>query len=144
MAAPAGHVWPLISDLPRMGDLSPENTGGSWLGGATGPAVGARFRGANRRGWRRWSTSVQVTTCEPDRAFGFDVRSLGLPVASWAYELTPTGPGSCRVTESWTDSRGRLMQALGGLATGITDRATHTGRSIEHTLGRLKERVESG
>ncbi|MFN2524390.1 MAG: SRPBCC family protein, partial [Mycobacteriales bacterium] len=47
--APADVVWGLVSDLPGMGRLSPENTGGRWSGGATGPAVGARFRGANRR-----------------------------------------------------------------------------------------------
>ena len=36
--APPARVWDLVSDLPGMGRLSPENAGGSWLGGATGPS----------------------------------------------------------------------------------------------------------
>ncbi|HAS09465.1 MAG TPA: SRPBCC family protein, partial [Acidimicrobiaceae bacterium] len=45
IAAPPQRVWELISDITRMGEWSPETTGGKWLKGATGPAVGARFRG---------------------------------------------------------------------------------------------------
>jgi hypothetical protein len=142
-AAPAA-VWELVSDLPRMGELSPENRGGSWLRGATGPVLGARFRGANRRGWRRWSTTVQVTACEPGRTFAFDVSSLGLSVSRWTYDVTPRDAGRCTVSETWQDRRGRLMDAIGLAATGVGDRETYTARSIEHTLARLKERAETG
>ena len=60
IAAPAERLYDLISDLPRMGEWSPENCGGKWVKGATGPVVGARFRGHNRKGWRRWTTLVTV------------------------------------------------------------------------------------
>jgi hypothetical protein len=50
MATPAAKVWSLVSDLPWMGEWSPENAGGKWVKGATGPAKGARFRGTNKRG----------------------------------------------------------------------------------------------
>jgi hypothetical protein len=136
-------VWGLVSDLPQMGQLSPENTGGSWLGGATGPAVGARFRGANRRGWRRWSTTVVVVACEPGREFAFEVSSAGLAVARWGYQLAPRAAGGCTVTETWQDRRGRLIQALGLLATGVRDRTAHTADSIETTLAALKQRAEA-
>ena len=43
VAAAPGVVWALVSDLPRMGRFSPENLGGRWLRGATGPAVGVEF-----------------------------------------------------------------------------------------------------
>ena len=43
IAAPAEKVWALVSDLPRMGEWSPENEGGAWADGATGPAMGATF-----------------------------------------------------------------------------------------------------
>lgn len=142
--APADQVWALISDLPRMGDLSPENTGGSWVGSATEAAVGARFRGANRRGWRRWSTSVEVTTCEPGRRFVFDVSSLGLAVARWSYDVVPRSDAACTVTESWADHRGRLMDAIGMLATGVSDRSGYTVQSIDHTLARVKAQAETG
>jgi hypothetical protein len=140
-AAPE-RVWELVSDLPRMGQLSPENTGGRWLRGTTGPTLGARFRGANRRGWRRWSTAVEVTACDPGRTFAFDVSSLGLAVARWTYDLAPRSGGGCTLTESWQDRRGWLMDLIGPAATGVGDRAVYTGRSIEHTLARVKERAE--
>ena len=143
IAAPPLAVWELVSDLPGMGAFSPENTGGSWVGGATGAVVGASFRGHNAAGRRRWSTRSTVVRSEPGRAFAFDVSAVGMPVAQWAYELEPTGDG-CRLTETWTDRRGRLMVTLGRLTTGVTDRASFTAQSIEHTLARVKESAESG
>ena len=35
MVAEPEAVWALVSDLPNMGDWSPENDGGSWTGDAT-------------------------------------------------------------------------------------------------------------
>ena len=84
-----------------------------WLGGAAGAAVGAQFRGHNRNGLRRWSTVSTVVAADPGRIFAFRVSSLGLPVAEWRHAVTPT-PGGCRVTETWTDARGRLIRSLGG------------------------------
>lgn len=142
VAAPPQAVWELVSDLPGMGAFSPESTGGSWVGGATGPAVGASFRGRNAAGRRRWSTRSTVVRSEPGRAFAFDVSAGGLPVAQWAYELEPTADG-CRLTETWTDRRGRLMTVLGRLTTGVADRAGFTALSIEQTLDRVKQRAEA-
>lgn len=143
VSAPAERVWALVSDLPRMGDFSPENSGGAWAGGADGPAPGAVFRGRNGSGRRRWSTLSTVTRCEPGRAFAFTVTAAGMPVAEWAYEVRPDGDG-CRLTETWSDRRGRLMTRLGGLATGVGDRAAFTVRSIEQTLAQVKARAEQG
>ena len=142
IAAPADRVWQLVSDLPAMGELSPENTGGSWLGGATGPATGVRFKGKNRQGKRRWSTDVTVTDCEPGRRFAFEVKSVGLPVATWSYEIEPTSGSASRVTESWQDNRGWLIKTLGSLTTGVSDRAGFAATSIDHTLAQLKARAE--
>jgi len=140
--APPELVWRLVSDLPAMGRLSPENAGGRWLGGATEPAVGARFRGTNRRGVRRWSTRVVVTGCEPGRRFAFDVSSLGLAVSRWSYDIAER-PGGCLVTETWEDCRGRLIDVVGRLVTGEDNRSAYTARSIEHTLAALKTIAES-
>ena len=105
IAAPAEKVWDLVADLPRMGEWSPENAGGKWMNGATGPSLGAVFKGTNNRnGFRRWSTKVTVVGCEPAKVFEFAVTSGPLEVANWRYEFENT-EGGCRVTESWVDKR---------------------------------------
>lgn len=141
VAAPPERVWELVADLPAMGEYSPENVGGEWAGGATGPAVGAVFRGRNRSGRRRWSTRCTVTVCEPGRAFAFTVAAAGLPVAQWRYDVEPE-PDGCRLTETWTDRRGRLITWIGRRTTGVADRAAFTAQSIEQTLNRVKVRAE--
>ena len=142
--APAQRVWELVSDLPGMGALSPENTGGTWRGGATGPVVGARFRGRNRNGWRRWSTNVTITRCEPGRAFAFAVSSTGIPVSEWAYDITAEDSGACTVIESWADRRPGWFKKPAGLVTGDLNRGEQsTGDNIERTLAALKLTAEA-
>lgn len=140
VAASPDRVWALVSDLPRMGEYSPEAVGGSWVRGG-GPAVGSVFRGRNGRGLRRWSTRSRVVRCVPGREFAFEVSAAGMVAAEWAYEVEPDGAG-CRLTESWTDRRSRLMVAVGKAVTGVTDREEFTARSIEQTLQRVKDRAE--
>ncbi len=58
-----------------------------WLGGATGPALGARFRGHVKRneiGPVYWTT-CEVTACEPGREFGFAVLLSDKAVNNWHY-----------------------------------------------------------
>jgi uncharacterized protein YndB with AHSA1/START domain len=62
--APAETVWAMIADLPRMGEWSPESEGGEWIGGATGPVPGAKFRGSNRHGSKKWKTVVRVVDAD--------------------------------------------------------------------------------
>lgn len=50
-------VFAMVTDLPRMGEWSPENQGGAWQGGATGAAIGARFLGNNVNGTKKWSVA---------------------------------------------------------------------------------------
>jgi hypothetical protein len=45
---PPERMWDLITAVDRIGEWSPEATGGSWCDGAAGPAPGARFIGHNR------------------------------------------------------------------------------------------------
>jgi Polyketide cyclase / dehydrase and lipid transport len=61
-------VYTLASDLPRMGEWSPENIGGAWQGDGSGQ-VGDRYIGHNRAGERVWSVLVLVTVVERGRCF---------------------------------------------------------------------------
>lgn len=126
-----------------MGEWSPENTGGKWIGGASGPAVGARFIGSNTRGRRRWRTTCRVTAADPGREFAFEVTGGGVfPVATWRYEIRPVD-GGCEVTESWGDRRGALMRWYGTVVLGVSDRVAHNRAGMEQTLDRLKAAAET-
>ncbi len=141
ISAPAERVWAMVSDLTRMGEWSPENEGATWRRGATGPRVGATFRGANRNGRKRWRTAGQVVDSQPGSSFVFRTSAVGLPIAEWRYEFQGTAAG-CRVTETWIDRRGRIAKALGGPVSGVADRAVHNRGTMEQTLTSLKEAAE--
>ena len=140
VAAPAQRVFELVSSLRELGGCAEEYSGGKWLG-VSGPSVGARFRGVNRRGWRVWPTTSTVTDCSVER-FAFEVKSFGLAVSRWQFDIEPTADG-CRVTESTWDRRPGWYVPITVLATGVKDRAVTNQRNIEATLARLKQAAEA-
>src|SRR3954447_18024832 len=95
-AASPESIYAIVSDIAGMGRLSPECTGGSWLDGATGPAVGAKFKGTNKRGLARWSSTNTVVAADPGRAFTFETKDSG---TRWSYTMVADGDGTI-VTES--------------------------------------------
>lgn len=141
-AAPQ-HLYDIVTDIAQMGRLSPECTGGRWLGGATGPAPGARFKGTNKRGIARWSTTNEVVTATPGEEFSFETRQSG---ARWIYRLEPDGEGTV-VTE-----RRELYKARPGIAKFFTKlflggEEGHNDElrdGMRATLERLKAVAESG
>ncbi|CAB4364197.1 MAG: SRPBCC family protein [Actinobacteria bacterium] len=140
IAATPERLYALISDLPRMGEWSLENNGGKWLKGATGPTVGAKFKGKNSKGFRRWSTIATVVTADAGREFTFDVTVAGLKVARWGYRLESVDGGT-KVTQYWDDHRVKVMKVLTGLALNVPDRASHNTAGMEHTLEQLAAAV---
>lgn len=141
IAAPAEAVYALVSDLPGLEKVAVEFEKGRWLDGDRQARVGARFRGSNRRAWRRWTTTVTVTDAEPGRRFAFDVAFYGMPIARWQYDIEPEATG-CTVTESTWDRRPAFFRPFGNLATGVSDRAEHNRRNMERTLRQLKAAAE--
>lgn len=135
-------VYELITDLPTLASLAPESAGMRWRSGDKA-TPGAVFKGTNRNGFRRWTTTCTVTDADPGRAFAFDVHYFGAPVAHWRYDITAEGKG-CRVTEQTWDHRAPWMAKAGGLATGVTDRGTANDGHMKLTLRRLKEKAEAG
>jgi uncharacterized protein YndB with AHSA1/START domain len=93
--APPEKVYDLVSNVTRMGEWSPETVSCQWVDGATGPAVGAKFKGRNKAGIMRWSTTPEVTAAEPGREFAFKTSDT-----NWRYTFEPDGSGT-KVTESF-------------------------------------------
>jgi hypothetical protein len=134
-------VYDMVSDVTRMGDWSPETSSCHWVGGVTGPAVGARFVGSNRRGPLVWRTSCRVTAADPGSSFGFTVTFAGMPIADWGYEIVPDASG-CVVTETWTDRRSGALKLASVPLMGIADRAEHNRRGMAATLASLAGAAE--
>jgi hypothetical protein len=142
-AAP-GEVYRLVSDPVAMAGLAEEFYRARWIRGATGPAVGSWFSGANRNGWRRWVTHAQVTAAEPGRRFAYRVRTpFHVPISRWEYEITPEGTG-CRVAVTNWLLVPRWFVPVAIRITGEPDRAGTNSANITTTLRRLKARAESG
>lgn len=136
VAATPQALYELVSEVSRMGQWSPETTSCRWLAPATGPAVGARFRGVNERGRRRWSTTCTVIAAEPGRRFGFEVGLGGRPVSRWMYAFQAHDTG-CRVVETWTDLRPAWVIPLSWVVSGVAGRTSHNRATMQATLAAL-------
>ncbi len=140
--APPERLYNMVSDLSRMGEWSPENQGGKWLGGATGAAPGARFKGRNRNGWRRWSTKATIISAVPGKEVSWESKALGMKVAYWRYRFEPNSNGGTTVVESTEDRRGGTMMILGRTASGVADRTAENKKNMRRTLEELKAAAE--
>jgi hypothetical protein len=141
MNAPADKIWGLVSDVTQIGRFSPETFEGEWLEGATGPAVGAKFRGhvkRNGKGPIYWTTCT-VLASEPGKEFTFGVGKSDKPLNVWSYTMAPSGDGT-DVTESFKLTPNvwlRLYWKLFGWTRGKTNR-----NGMRTTLERVKAVVE--
>jgi uncharacterized protein YndB with AHSA1/START domain len=141
--APPEPIWELVSDVTRIGSYSPETFEAEWLDGATGPAVGAKFRGhvkRNGKGPIYWTTCTVIAS-DPGREFAFGVGEPGNALNTWRYRLEPSGDGT-DVTESFELANTlplRLYWLLLGWARGRTNR-----NGMRTTLERIKAEVEQG
>jgi hypothetical protein len=140
MDAPPERVYTVVTDVSRMGEWSPETTKCEWIDGATGPAVGARFKGTNKRGILTWSTKPKVVAADPGREFAFDVGED----TRWTYRFEAEGTGT-KVTESFEMLRDlRWYYALvEKWIMRVKDRKADLERSMGVTLDRIKKVVES-
>lgn len=139
IAAPAERLYDLIADVTQMHKFSPENTGAEWIKGATGPAVGARFKGTNAMGKAKWATKPTVTVA--DRGLRFAFKVPGGAGAEWSYTFESV-EGGTRVTESVVQTKPspaiiRLIQRRNG----VTDRAANLRSAMELTLTRIAAAV---
>ena len=141
--APPAVVWAIVTDVAGMGRLSPECTGGRWLDGGTGPTVGGRFKGTNRRGWMRWSTTNTVVAADPGREFAFETKQSGI---RWSYTLTPDadGTGTTVVEQRQPFRSSPLTARLGApFLGGAEGHADELRAGMKQTLERLKAVAEA-
>jgi uncharacterized protein YndB with AHSA1/START domain len=141
--ASAAEVWAMVSDVTRMCEFSPENTRCEWIKGATGPVVGAHFRGTNANGKKQWNTDATVVESEPGKSFAFVVKAGPIGVARWEYRLDAIDDGQCRVTETWIDHRNSVSTFISRRVSGVADRASHNRAGMEATLARLAAAAET-
>ena len=139
--APAEKVYDLITDVTQMGRWSPECTGGKWADGATGPAVGARFKGSNRHGLMRWTTHCEVTKADPGKTFEWEVKESG---TRWGYRFEPD-TGGTKVTEYREQTADtpfyiKLVQRSGLIG---RNRDEFLVDGMRQTLQRVKEAAEA-
>lgn len=141
IAAPIDVVWDLVSDVTRVGEWSVECRSCEWLGGATGPAPGARFRGRNRRNAAPWTRTCEVLAVDPPKRFVWRTLPTRLLPDSteWTIELADGGDHT-RLTESMQVLHiPALYERLFALML-----PQHRDRTadLEGDLRRIKERLE--
>ena len=142
MAAKADEIWNIVADVRNTGKFSPEVMEAEWLDGATGPALGARFRGHVKRneiGPVYWTT-CRVTACEPGSEFGFEVLVGDRQVNNWHYRFTATDSGT-DVTESFRMNDSVFTKIFGLLGGQLRTRRNR--RDMRKTLERIKAVVEA-
>ncbi len=136
------RIYGLISDLPRMGEWSPECERVEWTDGSSTAAVGARFTGYNRGGpfrLMRWSRRGRVLTADPGREFAFVTEEGGRESTVWRYRLEPVAD-TTQVTESY---QVRWIPAWARIIDVPTNRHRELREAMRHTLRRLQGAAET-
>jgi hypothetical protein len=144
IAAASEEVYDIVADVTRTPEFSPEVLRCKWIGGAEGPAVGARFKAVNRvsRG-PAWSNKPVVIAAERGREFAFSRTEPFGGTMVWRYTFAPDGTGTI-VTESYDviEPVKRPMWFLIERVCGRRDRRTDLHEGMTQTLDRLRAVLE--
>lgn len=144
VAADPQTVYALVSDVTRTPQFSPYLRECRWLDGATGPAVGARFKAVNSVGrGPAWSNTPVVTVVDPGREFAFERTEKFAGTLEWRYRFEPEDGGT-RVTESY-----RVLAPISllgwfviGTLYGLKDNRAILRAGMEQTLQRIRAIAE--
>jgi len=136
-------LYAMVSNLPRIGEWSPECERVEWEGEVDEPLEGTTFIGHNAVGPGRrirYQRHGTVLTAEPSRAFSFITDEGGRPSTAWHYRFEPLGDGRTRVSEAyevrWIPTWARILDVP-------TNRHKELLRGMRTTLERLKETAEA-
>jgi hypothetical protein len=146
---PSEDVYAIVSDVTRIGELSPVCRSGSWDDPALAGREGAWFTGENAIGDITWRTHCKVVAAEPGREFAFVNHGLDgeVELVRWGYSFEPRGDATV-ATESWQllpaypdfvragDPNANVEKRIEGMAQLARD-------GIKDTLANLKRVAES-
>ena len=138
-------LYALVADVTRTPEFSPEILNCTWLDGATGPAVGARFKAQNKVPNRpAWHNKPVVTVVDPGREFAFARTEPFGGTVEWRYRFEPDGDGTM-VTESYEVTK--ALHPIGwfiiGTLFGRKNRRTDLHTGMEQTLERMRVVAEA-
>jgi hypothetical protein len=143
MEADAHVLYAMVSDLPRIGEWSPECESVDWEGDVTVPVENTTFVGHNAVGPGRrirYSRHGRVLVADPGREFAFITDEGGRESTAWRYRFEPLVDGRTRVTESyevrWIPTWARILDVP-------LNRHKELLEGMRTTLGRLKAAAEA-
>jgi ligand-binding SRPBCC domain-containing protein len=137
-------LYDLISDVTRTPERTPDVASCEWIDGATGPAVGARFKSINSLGrGPKWSNKPVVTVADPGREFSFTRTEPFAGTILWRHQFVPEGTGT-RMIESYEVIKPVTIVGWFIIDTlyGMKDRRSELRASMEQSLERVAELVE--
>ena len=140
--ADADVLYDMVSDLPRIGEWSPECERVDWEGDVTVPVRGTTFVGHNAVGPGRrirYSRHGEVLAADRGREFAFITDEGGRPSTLWRYRFEPTANGT-RVTEGyevrWIPTWARILDVP-------LNRHKELLKNMRTTLAQLKTAAEA-
>lgn len=139
------QVYDLVADVTRTPEYSPEILRCTWLDGASGPAVGARFEAVNKAGrGPAWKNRPVVTVAERGREFAFSRTERFAGTVVWRYRLRPDAGGTV-VTESYDVAApiSRIGWFVIGTLYGRRDRRADLRVGMQHSLRRIRDLLEA-
>jgi Polyketide cyclase / dehydrase and lipid transport len=138
VAAEPRALWPLVADVQLPSRFSSEFQGAEWLDGATGAALGARFKGQNYHPARgRWESISTICEYEPERQLGWSVGSPELPAARWRFVLEPEADGT-RLTQ-WV----QLGPGASGISSVIESMPDKESRILHRRLAEHRANMQA-
>lgn len=141
--ADADALYAMVSDLPRIGEWSPECETVTWEGPVTTPVEGTTFVGQNAVGPGRrirYKRHGSVLVADPGREFAFITDEGGRPSTVWRYRFERLAAGRTRVTESYEV---RWIPVWARIVDVPTNRHKELLHGMRTTLERLRATAEA-
>jgi len=148
IAAPPDKAYGIVSDVTRIGELSPVCKSAAWDDPANAGEEGAWFTGHNVVNDFSWDTHCKVVAATPGREFTWINHGPNgdTELVRWGYTFEPEGDGT-KVTETW-----QVLPAYPDFVAGrnpdIDVKARIDGmhqtaiKGIKETLANLKQAAE--